>query len=72
MLHKRLGINVTLFVFDVLAVEGLSTTMQPYRERRANLEQLELERPARRVLDAVVLEQRHGVTARKKPDGHCQ
>ena len=31
-----------LFV-DVLAVEGLPTTMQPYQERQAALEELELE-----------------------------
>ena len=37
------AIVVTLFVFDVLAVEGLPTTMQPYSARRALLEQLELE-----------------------------
>ena len=43
MLHGRTGIALTLFVFDVLAVEGLATTMQPYSERRAILEQLELE-----------------------------
>ena len=35
MLHKRSAIDVTLFVFDVLAVEVLSTTMQPYKERRS-------------------------------------
>ncbi len=43
VLHGRPGIALTLFVFDVLAVEGLSTTMQPYSERRALLEELELE-----------------------------
>lgn len=43
MLHGRPGIAVTLFVFDVLAVAGLPTTMQPYSERRELLEQLELE-----------------------------
>jgi bifunctional non-homologous end joining protein LigD len=43
MLHGRGGIAVTLFVFDVLAVEGLATTMQPFAERRAVLEALELE-----------------------------
>jgi bifunctional non-homologous end joining protein LigD len=43
MLHGRAGIALTLFVFDVLAVEGLPTTMQPYSERRALLEELELE-----------------------------
>ena len=43
MLHGRPGVPVTFFVFDVLPVEGLPTTMQPYAERRALLEQLELE-----------------------------
>jgi bifunctional non-homologous end joining protein LigD len=43
MLHGRPGIAITLFVFDVLAVEGLATTMLPYSERRALLEELELE-----------------------------
>jgi bifunctional non-homologous end joining protein LigD len=43
MLHGRPGIALTLFVFDVLAVEGLATTMQPYSERRELLEELELE-----------------------------
>ena len=43
MLHGRPGIAATLFVFDVLAVEGIATTMQPYSERRSVLEQLELE-----------------------------
>ena len=43
MLHGRAGITVTLFVFDVLAVEGLPTTMLPYSERRALLEELDLE-----------------------------
>src|SRR5215217_7837612 len=44
VLHGRPGISLTLFVFDVLAVEGLSMTMQPYSKRRALLEELELER----------------------------
>ena len=43
MLHGRGGIAVTLFVFDVLAVEGLPTTMLPYSERRTLLEELDLE-----------------------------
>jgi bifunctional non-homologous end joining protein LigD len=43
MLHGRPGIALTLFVFDVLAVEGLPTTMLPYSERRELLEELELE-----------------------------
>src|SRR3954471_6431033 len=36
MLHGRPGIAVTLFVFDVLAVEGLPVTATPYRERRCS------------------------------------
>jgi hypothetical protein len=43
MLHGRPSIAVTYFVFDVLAVDGLFTAMQPYSERRALLEQRELE-----------------------------
>ena len=44
MLHGRAGIAVTLFVFDVL-VEGLAVTSQPYSERRALLEELDVEGP---------------------------
>ena len=43
MLHGRTGITLTYFVFDVLAVEGLATTMLPYSERRAILEELDVE-----------------------------
>ena len=43
MLHGHSEVALTLFVFDVLGVEGLSTTMQPYSERREILEQLDLE-----------------------------
>ena len=43
MLHGRGGIAITYFVFDLLAVEGLATTMLPYSERRAILEEIELE-----------------------------
>ena len=46
MLHGHPGIALTLFVFDVLAVEGLATTMQPYCERRVLIGQLELENHA--------------------------
>jgi bifunctional non-homologous end joining protein LigD len=45
MLHRDMSIPVTLFVFDVLAVEGLPTTNQPYARRRAVLESLELQGP---------------------------
>jgi bifunctional non-homologous end joining protein LigD len=43
MLHKRAGIDVTLFVFDALGVAGLPTTMLPYAERRALLEEILVE-----------------------------
>jgi bifunctional non-homologous end joining protein LigD len=43
ILHGRGNIAVTYFVFDVLAVEGLATTMLSYSERRAILEELEIE-----------------------------
>jgi bifunctional non-homologous end joining protein LigD len=42
MLHGGGGIAVTLFVFDVLAVEGLPVTAQPYAKRRKLLEDLDL------------------------------
>jgi hypothetical protein len=40
MLHGRAGVARTLFVFDLLAVEGLATTTLPYVERRSILEEL--------------------------------
>jgi ATP-dependent DNA ligase len=42
-LHGNSSIPVTLLVFDVRAVAGLATRMQPYSERRALLETLEVE-----------------------------
>ena len=42
MLHRAEAIDVTFFVFDVLAVEGLPTTALPYSERRALLEELDV------------------------------
>ena len=45
MLHGRAGIPVVYFVFDVLAVEGLPVTAQPYTERRTLLEELDVEGP---------------------------
>jgi bifunctional non-homologous end joining protein LigD len=41
---------VTYFVFDVLAVEGLATTVQPYSERRALLEELVAENERMRLV----------------------
>jgi bifunctional non-homologous end joining protein LigD len=43
MLHWRDGVEVTFFVFDVLAVDGHPTMMNSYAERRALLEELDLE-----------------------------
>jgi bifunctional non-homologous end joining protein LigD len=42
MLHGRHGIRVRLMVFDLLAVAGVPTLAQPYSERRAILDELEL------------------------------
>jgi ATP-dependent DNA ligase len=42
---SRPGIEVVYFVFDVVGVEGLAKTVQPYAERRELLEALELEGP---------------------------
>ncbi len=42
MLHRRAGIDVTLFVFDVLAVVGHPTTMNAYADRRSLLEALDV------------------------------
>src|SRR3954466_1329842 len=50
MLHGRAGIAVTLFVFDVLAAERLPVTLSPYAERRALLEQLDVEGPRVRLV----------------------
>src|SRR4051812_7195010 len=50
MLHGRAGIAVTLFVFDVLAAEGLPVTLSAYAERRALLEQLDVEGPRVRLV----------------------
>ena len=46
MLHRRAGIAVTYVVFDVHEVAGLSTMRQSYRERRAILEALGVDKPA--------------------------
>jgi bifunctional non-homologous end joining protein LigD len=43
MLHGDMSMAVTLMVFDVLAVEGLSVMGQPYAQRRELLETLNVE-----------------------------
>jgi bifunctional non-homologous end joining protein LigD len=43
ILHGRPGIHVTLVVFDVLRVEGMSTMENSYQERRRLLEELDLQ-----------------------------
>jgi len=50
MLHGETSIAVTFMVFDVLAVEGLATTSRPYAERRALLEELDVEGPRVRLV----------------------
>src|SRR3954449_4993913 len=40
MLHRAAAIPAVLFVFDVLAVEGLPVTAEPYGHRRGLLEDL--------------------------------
>ena len=68
MLHRRPGVAVTFF--DLLAVEGLPTTMQPYSGRRTLLEQLEFE--AERVRLVATLEDGGGAVCcglRARPGG---
>jgi bifunctional non-homologous end joining protein LigD len=43
LLHGHQRISVTYFIFDVLAIDGLPVTAQPYRKRRELLEALEVE-----------------------------
>jgi bifunctional non-homologous end joining protein LigD len=50
MLHGDTSIALTYMVFDVLAVEGLPTTVLPYSERRELLDTLELEGPHTRLI----------------------
>jgi bifunctional non-homologous end joining protein LigD len=76
MLHGRMGVRVTYFVFDVLAVEGLPTTVLPYSERRALLEELDIEGPYVRLVatfedgqalfDAVCTRGLEGVVAKRE------
>lgn len=78
MLHRQPAIDVTLFVFDVLAVDGLSTTMNSYAERRSLLEELELERRSVKIVatfedgdalfDAVCARGLEGVVAKRLAD----
>jgi bifunctional non-homologous end joining protein LigD len=44
VLHGHQPVPITYMVFGVLAVEGVPTTSQPYQDRRALLESLEIER----------------------------
>jgi len=78
LLHRRDAIAVTYFVFDVLAVEGLATTMLPYEERRALLEELNVEgadvklvgtfEDGKRLFDAVCARGLEGVVAKRLRD----
>jgi len=76
MLYGDTLVAVTHVVFDVLAAEGLPVTSQPYAERRALLEALDLEQPGVQVVatfddgaalfDAVVAMEREGVVAKRE------
>jgi bifunctional non-homologous end joining protein LigD len=78
MLHAKTGIAVTLFVFDVLAVEGLPTTMLPYVQRRGLLEELGVEGPhvklvatfedGQALYDAVCERGLEGIVAKRERD----
>lgn len=78
MLHGDTSIAVTYVVFDVLAVEGLATTSQPYADRRALLEALDLERlgvqlvatfdDGAALFDAIVELELEGVVAKRERD----
>lgn len=78
LLHGRDGISVIYFVFDLLAVEGLATTMLPYAERRAVLEELNVEGPevklvatfedGQALFDAVCARGLEGVVAKRARD----
>src|SRR6266540_949074 len=78
MLHGQGGVQVTYFVFDVLAVEGLPTTAQPYTERRCLLDELDIEGPHVRLVatfedgqalfDAVCARGLEGVVAKRGRD----
>jgi bifunctional non-homologous end joining protein LigD len=78
MLHGDTSVAVTYVVFDVLAVEGLPTTGQPYAKRRALLEELDLERPGVHLVatfddgaalfEAIVALELEGVVAKRDRD----
>jgi len=77
MLHGDSSIPVT-WVFDVLAVNGLDMTSQPYSRRRSVLEALEIEAPGvrlvetfedgRALFDAVCAHGMEGVVAKRGRD----
>jgi bifunctional non-homologous end joining protein LigD len=78
MLHGDRSVVVTYAVFDVLAVKGLATTTQPYAQRRALLEPLDLEREGVQLVatfedgaalfDAIVRLELEGVVAKRQRD----
>jgi bifunctional non-homologous end joining protein LigD len=80
MLHGKTDVPVTYMVFDVLAVEGLATTRQPYSERRALLDELQLERRSVRLVatfddgpalfDAILEHGLEGVVAKREREAY--
>jgi bifunctional non-homologous end joining protein LigD len=78
LLHGRVGIAVTLMIFDVLRVEGLDAMCLPYADRRALLDELDLNGAAWRtpevfddgeaLLEATRLLGLEGVVAKKRSE----
>jgi len=80
MLHGDTSVPVTYFVFDVLAVDGLPLTEQPWSRRRAVLEALHVDAAGVRVVDtftdgqaffeAVLAHALEGVVAKRERDAY--
>jgi bifunctional non-homologous end joining protein LigD len=78
VLHGRAGIPVTLMIFDLLRVDGGDAMCLPYAERRALLEELDLDGPAWRtpqafddgeaLLEATSAHGLEGVVAKRRRD----
>ena len=80
VLHSRTGIPVTLVVFDVMRVDGADAMCLPYAERRALLEELDLDGPAWRtpqafddgeaLLDATSAHGLEGIVAKRRSEAY--
>jgi bifunctional non-homologous end joining protein LigD len=79
MLMHRPSLRIAFVIFDRLRLEGVSVMHEPYAERRAQLEALNLNRPHWRTPDAfddgtalfeAVCERELGGIVAKRTDGH--